>query len=132
VSEIALKGTILGFEEYNEYALRNIFYDASPLRILASLEERLAFLVVNPFVVREDYNIEIDDAVAARLGLTSENLQNVAVLCLARKESGIFTVNLRAPLIINTVEGRFQQVILQNELYGMEVLFSVPEQGKQQ
>jgi len=127
-----LKGAILGFEEYSEYALRNIFDDASPLRILASLEERLAFLVVNPFFVREDYNIEIDDAVAARLGLTSENLHHVAILCVARKESGAFTVNLRAPLIINTVEGRFHQVILQNELYGMEVSFSLDKQGKQQ
>lgn len=131
MSETALKGTILGFEEYSEYALRNIFEDASPLRILASLEERLAFLVVNPFVVKEDYNIEIDDAVAARLGLTAENLHHVAVLCVARKETGRYTVNLRAPLIINTVEGRFQQVILQNELYGMEVSFSLHNQGKQ-
>ncbi len=59
-----MKGTLLGFEEYGEYALRNIFDDSSPLRILACLEERIAFLVVNPFVVMEDYNLEIDDAVA--------------------------------------------------------------------
>ena len=38
-------------------------------------------------------------------------------------------VNLRAPLIINTVEGRFQQVILQNEAYGMEVAFSMDKDG---
>ena len=126
MSDISLKGTVLGFEEYSEYALRNIFDNSSPLRILASLEERLGFLVVNPFVVREDYQLEIDDAVANNLDLTGDGLRDVAVLCVARKgkEKGNYVVNLRAPLIINTVEGRFQQVILQNEAYGVEVAFS--------
>jgi flagellar assembly factor FliW len=120
-----LKGTILGFEEYREYVLRNIFEDASPFRVLACLEEHIAFLVVNPFVVTEDYNLEIDDAAASNLGLTGENMQHVAVLCVARKENDHYKVNLRSPLIINTVEERFQQVILQNEAYGMEAIFSV-------
>ena len=131
MSDISLKGTILGFEEYSEYALRNAFDDASPFRILACLQERLGFLVVNPFVVVEDYSFEIDDAVAGNLGLTRENLQHVAILCVARKERpDNYVVNLRSPLIINTVQGRFQQVILQNEAYGMEVAFSFHQEGK--
>ncbi len=131
MSEMPLKGTVLGFEEYGEYALRNIFDDSSPFRILACLEERLAFLVVNPFIVREDYQLEIDDAVASNLGLMGGGAQNVAVLCVARKkEIGNYAVNLRAPLIINTIEGKFQQVILQNEAYGMEVAFSADEKRK--
>jgi len=132
VSDIPLKGTVLGFEEYSEYALRNIFDDSSPLRILASLEERLGFLVVNPFVVREDYQVEIDDAVANSLDLSGDGIRDVAVLCVARKanEKGSYVVNLRAPLIINTVEGRFQQVILQNEAYGTEVAFLIDKGGR--
>jgi flagellar assembly factor FliW len=125
-----LRGTLLGFEEYSEYALRNIFNGSSPFRILACLEERIAFLVVNPFVVVEDYNLEIDDAVASNLGLSGENIQDVAVVCVARKENDSYAVNLRSPLIINTVEGRFQQVILQNEAYGIEVAFSIDKNGK--
>jgi flagellar assembly factor FliW len=130
VSDIPLKGMLLGFEEYSEYALRNVFDDSSPFRILACLEERIAFLVVNPFVVAEDYNLEIDDAVASNLGVTGENIQDVAVVCVARKENNNYAVNLRSPLIINTVEGRFQQVILQNEAYGVEVTFSMDKDGK--
>lgn len=125
-----MKGTILGFEEYRKYALRNVFDDSSPLRILACLETRIAFLVVNPFVVVEDYSLEIDDAVASNLGVTGENMQDVAVVCVARKENDTYMVNLRSPLIINTVEGRFQQVILQNEAYGIEVAFSPDKGGK--
>ena len=125
MSDIPLKGTILGFAEYGEYALRNIFDDASPFRILVCLEDRIGFLVVNPFVLREDYNLEIDDAVAEHLGLTGETLNQVAVLCVARKESDRYMVNFRSPLIINTVEGRFQQVILQNEIYGIDEPFSM-------
>jgi len=129
VSDMPLKGTVLGFEEYSEYALQNIFDDSSPFRILACLQDRIAFLVVNPFVVKEDYNLEIDDAVVARLGLTADVIQHVAVLCVARKEIDSYRVNLRAPLIINTVEGRFQQVILQNEAYGIEAAFPMDKNG---
>ncbi len=124
MSDIPLKGTILGFEEYREYVLGNIFDEASPFRILACLEERVAFLVVNPFVATDNYDLEIDDATAENLGLTAGNMQDVAVLCVARKEKDHYTVNLRSPLIINTAEGRFQQIILQNEVYGMETIFS--------
>jgi flagellar assembly factor FliW len=131
VSDIPLKGTILGFEEYNEYVLRNIFDDSSPFRILACLDVRLAFLVVNPFVVMEDYNIEIDDSAANSLGLTGDRIQNVAVLCVARKQSeNSYLINFRSPLIINTVEGRFRQVILQNEAYGIEVSLSIKDAGR--
>ncbi len=129
MSDMPLKGTVLGFEEYSEYALQNIFDDSSPFRILACLQDRIAFLVVNPFVVKEDYNLEIDDAVVARLGLTADVIQHVAVLCVARKEIDSYRVNLRAPLIINTVEGRFQQVILQNEAYGIEAAFAMDKNG---
>ena len=131
MSEMSLKGTILGFEEYGEYTLRNIFDDTSPFRILACLEDRLAFLVVNPFVVREDYQLEIDDAVASNLDLMGEGIRNVAVLCVVKKNGvGDYSVNLRAPIIINTARGRFQQVILQNESYGMEVAFFTDKEGK--
>ena len=131
MGDIPLKGTVLGFEEYSSYALRNIFDDTSPFRILACLDERIGFLVVNPFVVKEDYNLEIDDAVAANLNLTNENIRDVAVLCVARKEGDDnYVANLRSPLIINTVEGKFQQVILQNESYGIEVKFSIDKEGR--
>jgi flagellar assembly factor FliW len=125
-----LRGTVLGFEEYSEYALRNIFDDSSPFRVLACVQDRIAFLVVNPFVVKEDYNLEIDDAVASNLGLMGEGTQNVAVLCVARKQIDCYRVNLRAPLIINTVKWRFQQVILQNEAYGIEVAFALNHGGR--
>jgi flagellar assembly factor FliW len=130
VSEIPLRGTILGFEEYSAYALRNIFDNASPFRILACLDGRIAFLVVNPFVVVEDYNLEIDDAVASNLGLSGESIEHAAVVCIARKRENSYMVNLRSPLIINAVEGRFRQVILQNEAYGIEVPFSLGKDGK--
>jgi flagellar assembly factor FliW len=123
VSEIQLRGTILGFEEYDTYSLRNIFEEQSPFRILACLQAPIVFLVVNPFVVKEDYSLTVDDIVAARLSLGGEDMQNMAVLCIARKENESCLVNLRSPLVINTARGEFQQVILQDDIYGVSVPF---------
>lgn len=130
MSEIPLKGTVLGFEEYVEYCLRNTFDPLSPFRILASLQVSLAFLVVNPFVLVEDYDLEIDDRVVQELELTGDAVRHVAVMCVARKEKEHYLVNLRSPLIINTTEGRFRQVILQNESYGTSAAFTVDKEGR--
>ena len=124
-----MKGTLLGFEEYVEYGLRNIFDPSSPFRILASLQVPLVFLVVNPFVVVENYDIEIDDRVVRELDLTGDAVRHVAVMCVARKEREHYLVNLRSPLIINTTEGRFRQVILQNESYSTSAVFTVDKEG---
>jgi flagellar assembly factor FliW len=114
---IPLKGRIIGFEEYENYALQEAFGPDSPFRVLKCLDSGISFLVVNPYHLVDEYNFDVEDDTLAALSLTDRDIDRLAVLCIARYENETIYVNLRSPLLINTEEGRFLQAILPNEGY---------------
>jgi flagellar assembly factor FliW len=120
-----LKGKILGFEEYENYQINEVCNDTSPFRILHCVDSGLSFLVVNPFFVKEDYNFEVDDGVMKVLKFQRKADEDIAVLCIVKLEEENGCVNLRSPLIINTKEGIFAQIILQDEQYHTSVPFLI-------
>ena len=124
-NETSLNGTVIGFEEYGRYVLRDDFGAESPFRILACREASLSFLIVNPFTVLDNYDYELDDVIIGKLHLSGNAIQHVATLCIARVEDSKLFVNFRSPLVINTDKGIFHQVILPNESYGVSVLISI-------
>ncbi len=123
MSDIPLKGKIIGFEEYEEYILQDAFGEASPFRLLASSGAPVSFVVVNPFYIVEDYAFELENSALEHLNLKGNPLDHIAILCIVRPNEHTLYVNLRSPLIINTQDGCFHQVILQNEAYGVSVPF---------
>lgn len=125
-----LKGTIIGFEEYQDYVLSDDFGPESPFRVLRCATTPLAFVLVNPFSVTDSYSIEIEDSVLHSLQLRNDAAGNVAVMCVARYVKPTWYANLRSPLVINTEENKFQQIILQNENYPVSVQITVSSEGR--
>ena len=117
MSDILLKGRVIGFEESEEYALRDAFGADSPFRLLRCLDSGISFLVVNPYHAVEEYTFDVEDDTLADLSLTEEDIGRLAVLCIARYVEKTLYVNLRSPLLVNTEKGIFLQVILPNEGY---------------
>jgi len=128
VSEIRLKGSIIGFEEFEDYILDAPFGEDSPFRILRCMEGPYSFVVVNPYNVMEDYTIDIDEKIAYELVDIRDANHTIAVLCIVRPVDNTLYVNLRSPIIINTARGMFIQVILQNEGYGVSVPFAIQKE----
>lgn len=128
INEIRLKGKIIGFEEFSDYVLEAPFGDDSPFRVLKCVDASVSFVVINPYYVFEDYSFEIDDAVANELLVKSKPEETIAVLCIVRPNDKTLYINLRSPIIVNTDRGRFIQVILQNEGYGVSVPFAVKKE----
>jgi flagellar assembly factor FliW len=127
MSEIGLSGAIVGFEECHAFVLKDSFGEASPFRTLISEDGSLIFVVVNPFQITEAYSFELDDSLLSRLGFNSSPMDEVAVLCIVRPDDEKLYANLRSPLIVNTKNGLFTQIILQDETYGVSVLFGLKE-----
>jgi flagellar assembly factor FliW len=127
MSSIMLKGKILGFEELESYELREIGNEGSPFRLLSSLEAELSFLVVNPFSIVEDYTFDISDPVARELKLGHGKADDAAVLCIVRLNDQTSDVNLRSPVVVNTRDGLFTQVVLENETYSPSARFIINE-----
>lgn len=111
---------IPGFEEYKDYT---IIYDIDSEEepffswLQCVTEKGLAFPIVNPFRVVEDYNPTVEDALLEPLGeFTPEDL---AVFLLATVPGDVkkASVNMKAPLLINTKNRQAMQIIAENEDY---------------
>ena len=75
----------------------------------------LALPVINPFVVKEDYNPVVEDEVLKVLGeVTDENLAVFIVLTVPGDVKKM-TANLRAPILVNSDTRKGCQIITENQ-----------------
>ena len=112
---------LIGLERSTRYAVRPLGSDWEPYTSLVSLDEpTLAFLVVPPGVLFDDYVIEVPEEDCIQLGL--EEAADVLVLVIVRRR-GVPTpvVNLVAPIVVNRRTRMAAQVVLQESGYGLMV-----------
>lgn len=90
---------LFGFESIKEYVL--IDAERQPFIWLQSVEaEHIAFILVNPFLFRQDYELDIDDELVKEIGINNpEEALIFAIVTIP--PSGSMTANLQGPLIIN-------------------------------
>ena len=110
---------IPGLEEYCKYALLQ-FEESYPIIWLQSVEERgICLPVLDTFAVLTEYVFDIDDEDVKILELGGpEDLHVVSVLVIP-DEIQKMTVNLAAPIIINTVTGMAKQIMLSGSDYNV-------------
>jgi flagellar assembly factor FliW len=128
---ISFSNGILGFEDFTKYTLLydNDEEERPEISWLQSLEEpTLAIPVVSPFLVKQDYNPEVDDELLKPLGDVTD--ENVVVLVSVTVPADVekITANLKAPFIINSDSRKGAQIIVENSDY--EVKYSFFEQLK--
>jgi flagellar assembly factor FliW len=86
----------------------------SPFVWLQAVDEpALALAVTNPFQFFPEYEVELFDAEADRIGITDPADADVYVTVRAAETLEDFTVNLRAPILVS--KGRGFQVINEAE-----------------
>jgi flagellar assembly factor FliW len=90
---------LFGFETIKEYALLDA--ERQPFLWLQSLEaEHIAFIIINPFVFRPDYELDIDDELVRDIGIAGpEDAMIFSIVTILPDEP--MTANLQGPLIIN-------------------------------
>lgn len=103
-----------GFPDRRRFALV-MLDDDGVLCALRSLDDPdLRFLVVPPAPFFPDYAPEVDDIVAAQLGLTTAEDALVLLVLNAGESLGDTTANLLAPFVVNTQTHRAAQIILED------------------
>jgi flagellar assembly factor FliW len=123
---IEFENGIMGFEDYKKYT---ILYDTETgekqdISWLQSLDEpALAIPVANPFIIKADYNPQVEDELLKPLGNLTE--ENVVVLVSITVPENIekISANLKAPFIINSDERKGAQIIVENADYEIKYCF---------
>lgn len=117
---IIFPGGIIGFPDMKQFTLLHDEERGTKagIRWLQSLDEpTFAMPVMDPLVVKEDYDPVVEDELLKDIGnLTEENL---LVLVTVRVPSDLtqMTVNLQGPILINVDEKKGCQVIVDTEKF---------------
>jgi flagellar assembly factor FliW len=102
---------LFGFEEFTDYALIDSEYE--PFLWLQSLQEStLAFLVADPFLVRSDYEADIDEQSLAKIKVTSPSQVLVLAILTVASSPAPVTINLQGPLVVNKATNTCLQAVL--------------------
>jgi flagellar assembly factor FliW len=101
---------LLGFEQIKDYVLldaeRQPFYWLQAIAV-----EELAFIMINPFLFRPDYEVNVDDGELQEIGLSDPKMALTFSVVTIPAE-GPMTANLQGPLIINRESRLGKQAIL--------------------
>jgi len=108
---ITLAQGFYGFGQYHSFALIDAVQ--KPFIWIQSLEKSdLAFLAIDPFLFRPDYEIDIEDSLLAPLLIESPSDVLVFALITVPTDGTPITANLQGPLIINRENNSAMQAIL--------------------
>lgn len=90
----------------------------SEIKWLQSIEEpAFALTVIEPFVVKKDYNPTVNDEYLKPLGEFVAEDMAVVVTMTVPSDIEKMSVNLKAPIIINVNTRKACQIIVENEEY---------------
>ena len=116
---ISFDAGIVGFPDLTRFALMHDddeSDDGKGLSFLVSLDEpAFAMPVINPLLVKDDYNPVVEDDYLIPLGDLKEEDMLVRVTVTVPHDISKMTVNLMAPFIINAASRKAVQVILNED-----------------
>lgn len=117
---IVMEKGMIGFPQLNHFAL--IFDEDKGIREtsimwLQSMDDPdIAFPVMNPAVVKEDYNPNVSAEIIEPLGKLNEDNTFILVTVTVPKDIKDFSVNLKAPIVINNETQKGVQIIVEDDL----------------
>ena len=117
---IVMRGPIFGFERLSRFVLL-IHNKNTPLWWLQSVEDpSIAFVVVNPRIVKPDYNPTIFIEDVESLDIKSSDHTALLAIVTVRSQPLRVTANLRAPILINAETRLARQVVLEDTDYPIQ------------
>ena len=117
---ITFENGIIGFPDLKHFTMIHDVEEGSEavIRFLQSIEEpAFAMPVINPLVVKEDYNPEVNDELLASAGNLTEDNTLILVTITIPSDLTQMSVNLQGPFVINVEERKACQIIVEGGQY---------------
>lgn len=131
---IVLENGMIGFPEMQNFAL--IFdadkEDGGKIKWLQSMDEpSMAFPVMDPTIIKEDYNPTINDEILKPLGALNEDNIFVLSTVTVPKDLEKMSINLKAPIIINSDTKKGAQIIVEDDLPVKYMIYDLLKRRKE-
>ncbi|QKY69939.1 flagellar assembly protein FliW [Lentibacillus sp. CBA3610] len=106
-----------GFTDERQFILLDM--PGNPVfQILQSADTpEIAFIVVTPYHFYQDYVVDLDDSLLTSLAISNEADVMVLAIVTVKKPFDSSTLNLKAPIIINSQNQQGKQYILNTDVY---------------
>lgn len=126
---------IPGFDDQKRFIIIDNPDETVPFKWLQSIDEpELAFVIINPFVFKEDYEFDLPKHVIDKLKIKEEKDVLVYSIVVIPEDITQMTANLLGPLIINTNEMLGKQIVLDDNRYTTKhyILENAKGKGKEE
>lgn len=116
---ITMEKGMIGFPDLTHFAL--IFDEEKKdkkfkIMWLQSMDDGdVAFPVADPTLIKEDYKPLVNEEIIAPLGEMTEDNTYILVTVTVPKKVEDFSINLKAPIIINTDTNKASQIIAEDD-----------------
>jgi flagellar assembly factor FliW len=109
---------IPGFEEVKKFVLLGNASQDNPFLWLQSVDRPdLAFVIIDPKIFNPDYIVDVDDSEVEILDIKDNEKVLVYAIVVIPEDPTKITANLKAPVLINTMNNRGKQVTLEKGNY---------------
>ena len=112
-----------------EYLRRFIFINKgenpdNPFKLMISLDDpQISFIVVPPFEIYKEYDIEIDDVELNKIG--ANNPCDIIILNIVTLSKNSISLNLKSPIILSLATNKGKQIILVDDRYDTKYVVSL-------
>ena len=109
--KIVFPGGLIGLEKCRDYLLLDA--ERQPFYWLQSMDlEQVAFVLVNPFLFRPDYEVNVSNDELAEIGIHSPEKALIFSIVTIPGGGAPITANLQGPLVINRDTRTGKQAVL--------------------
>ena len=118
-----------GFEDKTKFLLIGNVEPDLPFHWLQSLEdEKLTFVITDPFLFVDKYDFELDDFTVEQLEIESVEELMIYTTVIIPENVEEITVNLKSPIIVNAKKKIAKQIILKENFAFKHKIFNKGEQ----
>lgn len=124
---------LLAFEDNKRFIIIDNPDEEIPFHWLQSLDNpNLAFVIINPFLFKKDYEFDIPQTVVKKLQIEEEKDIAVYSIVVVPDDINQMTANLSGPIIINTKNRFGKQIVLEDNRYSTKhyILEELKNQGQ--
>ena len=107
---LTLVNGMLGFEDEEKFVLikeEDIFVE-----YLQSVKDDIAFAVMDPFIIKQDYTFDIPEMVMKTLDIKSADDVVIKTVVVIPEDITKIRTNLQAPIVFNKINNKGMQIVL--------------------
>ena len=107
---LTLVNGMLGVEDIEKFVLikeEDIFVE-----YLQSVKDDIAFAVMDPFIIKQDYTFDIPDMVMKSLDIKSADEVVIKTVVVVPEDITKIRTNLQAPIVFNKTNNKGMQIVL--------------------